>query len=90
MFYVEALVSIYLFKGEEGEFGSQIKDQTHHLHTLHERQSDSHVSGQADHTCRSVWCGLQQSHHSLNTHPAGLRYRHKRHQSKKWAHFALH
>lgn len=52
---------------------SRSPTQTHHLHALHERQSDSHISRQADHTCRSVWCGLQQSHHSFNTHPAGLK-----------------
>lgn len=48
---------------------------TYHLHTLHKRKPNSHVSRQADHTGRSIWCGLQQSHHSLHTHPACLHHR---------------
>lgn len=47
----------------------------HHLHTLHERQSNCHVSRQTDHTCRGVRSGLQQCHHSLHPHPTALRTR---------------
>lgn len=45
---------------------------THYLDTLHQRQPDRLVSGQTDHTCRSVWSGLQQSHNCFHSHPACL------------------
>ena len=46
----------------------KIKDNL--LDTAHERKTDSHVSRQANNTCRCSWSCISESHHCLSTQSA--------------------
>ncbi len=45
---------------------------THHVHTLHERQTHGLIPGETDHTRRRLRSPLQQSHHGLHAHLTAL------------------
>lgn len=77
----------YFFHDDDEDEGDD-DTATYHLYTLHERQSDCLVAGQAHHTGRSLRSGFQQGHHSLHAHPAALHRAHPitsvTHQLLRW------